>query len=327
MRFTIHLLLGLVLLVTSLAASAQRKAALPLPNRQSILNGRGYLSFPVGAVNEARQVDLMAATPDDNRETRIVLDFDAVRVVFFARELFRLAGPDLPTQARKLTEGGSSRVLLRTDSVLAVLSTPSRYDSTKAAILLNRLVVRTIDGTAYLMDAYVNPKGLPERADYQALTEKIFASLRPGRRLLNRAAHTESFALGKSQQLQFHLPADHAVTAKSSYDFIVYNIHALTALDAAPVGSVTLYVGSHPSPLYRDMDLSADAGRPVAGRFLGQPVQWLEFAKPDDQMYWREQILRDALGKNGPVVHVVITGTTAALPELTKVVEAIELKK
>jgi hypothetical protein len=317
-----------VLLSGAGAARAQRPAELTLPNRQSLLNGRVYLDFPAAAVNKARSADLMAADPSANVETRIMQDFGPARVVFFARELFRLAGPDLAAQAARLDAAGpplSTRVLLRTDSLLAVLRTPTRYDSTKSAVLLGRLLVRPLDGTVLTVDAYVNPAGLSRRADYQALAEKVFATLRPGRRLLNRGAHAETYELAAGGRLVFQLPADYAVTKEGKHDFEVYHLHRLSELAAGGTG-ITVYFGAHPSPLHRQMGLAPESGQAVKGRFLGRPVQWLGFAKPERGLYWREQIVPDALGKAGPLAHVVITSNDPSLlAEQTAVVEAISL--
>lgn len=321
----------LALLLTAFTARAQRPAELPLTNRQSILNGRVYLNLPAAAVSQARAGELMAADPSANTETRILQDFGQVRVVFFARELFRLAGPDLAAQAAALDARGpapTARVLLRTDSLLAALSTPTSYDSTKSAVLLGRLLVRPLDGTALVIDAYVNPAGLPRRADYQALTDKVFDTLRPGRRLLNRGAHAETFALAAGGRLVFQLPADYAVTQEGKHDFEVFHLHRLTDLSAPGSSGITVYFGSHPSPLYRQLGLKPESGQAVPGKFLGRPVQWLGFARPERQLYWREQIVPEALGKTGPLVHVVITSNDPALlPEQTAVVEAISRLK
>ena len=79
------------ILMTAQTGWAQTKTPGALPNRVSILDGRAYLRFPAGAVSSARPVDIMSAKPDEQLETRVVMNFGEHRVVFFARELFRLA--------------------------------------------------------------------------------------------------------------------------------------------------------------------------------------------------------------------------------------------
>src|SRR6185436_16735692 len=63
----------------------------PLP----ILNGKAVFTFPAGAQNVKRDVDIMSADHNANEETRIIYDLGNKRLVFFAEELFALGEDQL----------------------------------------------------------------------------------------------------------------------------------------------------------------------------------------------------------------------------------------
>ncbi|WBA42381.1 hypothetical protein [Hymenobacter canadensis] len=313
-------------LMAAQAGWAQTKAPGALPKQASILDGRAYLRFPASAVSSARPVDIMSAKPDEQLETRVVMDFGEHRVVFFARELFRLADKQFVSQAAAFEAGrfpATTQVIGNTDSLTAVVSTATRHDTAASAILLKRLLVRTIDNTVLVVDAYVNPKGFPRKARYEALADSVFRTVRPGKRLLSRKAHTET-----QDRLVFQLPENYVLSRKQSYDFFVYSIRPMTPLLAESTSGITVYLGNHPSPVYRDEGVPASTAQPLDGNFLGKKIQWMGFSKPTDQLYWREQIIPAALGKSGPLAHVFVhSASPDGLNELTAIVEAITVKK
>lgn len=59
-----------------------------LDNKQSILNGKAFFTFPTDAVNSPRPVDIMEADHNVNLETRIVLDIKKMKLVFLQKNFF-----------------------------------------------------------------------------------------------------------------------------------------------------------------------------------------------------------------------------------------------
>lgn len=92
-----HLILGIALLISFFAQTAfgQNVSDIKLDNKQSILNGRAFLLFPKDAKNEARSTDLMSAERNINQETRIVLNIENMKLVFFAQELYMFGDSNL----------------------------------------------------------------------------------------------------------------------------------------------------------------------------------------------------------------------------------------
>ncbi|RSK29591.1 hypothetical protein [Hymenobacter metallilatus] len=303
-----------------------QSAAAALPNRLPLLGGRAYLNFPASAVSSARPVDIMSAKPDEQLETRIVLDFDKSRVVFFARELFRLADSHFTEEAARFESGpftSMPRVIRTTDSVTAVVSLAAHPDTSESAILLQRLLVRTLDNTVFEVDAYVNPAGFQRRTEFDALATAVFNTIQPGRRLLNLQARTETH-----DELVFQLPNNYYVSRRHSYDFYVYNIWPLTPLLSTTENRILVYLGNHPSPRYRDERLTPTDAMLTDGRFLGKTIRWMNFSHPQQQLYWREQLVPDALSKQRLGAHVIISSNSPdQLSGLTRVAEAITRKK
>lgn len=316
----------IALLLTSQPVWAQKKGPEALSNRVSILDGRAYLSFPANAVSSARPVDIMSVKPNEQLETRVVLDVGKSRVVFFARELFRLTDKQFVRQAavyKSATFSADPQLIRDTDSLTAVLSTAARHDTTASAILLKRLLVRTIDNTVFEVAAYVNPAGFGRRAEFEALANRVFRTVRPGQRLFNRSARTETH-----DELVFALPENYCLTRKQSYDFWVYTIWPIEPLLSDTNSNVTVYLGHHPSPIFRDEGVAASTAQLTAGHFLGKSIQWMGFSKPASKLYWREQIIPSATGKDEPLAHVFVRSTSPEkLPSLTAIVEAITRKK
>ncbi|QIX60416.1 hypothetical protein HER32_04115 [Hymenobacter sp. BT18] len=318
---------GLTAALLCVANDALAQSATPaLPNRLPLLGGRVYLNFPASAVSSARPVDIMSAKPDEQLETRVVLDFDKSRVVFFAQELFRLADNRFTEEAARFKSEpftATPHVVRTTDSLTAVVSLAARPDTSESAILLQRLLVRTLDNTVFEVDAYVNPAGFQRRTEFDALATAVFNTIRPGRRLLNLRARTETH-----DELVFQLPDNYYVSRRHSYDFYVYNIWPLTPLLSTTENRILVYLGDHPSPMYRDERLDPADAPLTDGRFLGKPLRWMNFSQPQQQLYWREQVVPDALSKQRLGAHVVISSNSPdQLNGLTKVAEAITRKK
>jgi hypothetical protein len=128
-------------------ASAQNLDTIKIDSKLSVLNDRAFFKFPTNATNIKRGVDIMSADPNANEETRIVLDIGDMRLVFFAQELFAFGDKELLTTIsnQNVKDERTTKILADKDSLQSILSTPIKFDTTRNAILVNSLVVRTQD--------------------------------------------------------------------------------------------------------------------------------------------------------------------------------------
>ena len=151
----------------------------------SVLNDKLSFSFPTGAINSPRVADIMAANPNMNRETRVIIDDGGKRLVFFAQELYAFGGNKLFDEISKEVEPEfdfQRKILSDSDSVLAILSTPTRFDSTATAILVSSLLVRSPDNTVSRVDVYINPDAWALKEEYIRLTQTVFKTMVKGKR-------------------------------------------------------------------------------------------------------------------------------------------------
>ena len=61
-----------------------------LEKKLSVLNKKVFIDVPANAIVSPRVADIMAADPNENRETRIIADWGKMKLVLFARELYAL---------------------------------------------------------------------------------------------------------------------------------------------------------------------------------------------------------------------------------------------
>ncbi len=243
--------LALSILVTINAAFGQDFNSIELSKKVSILNDRVFLNFPDAAENIARQVNIMSADHNINKETRIIYDIGSKRLVFFAQELFRLGTENLfETVSNEEIKGMDfeKKVLTDKESLLSILLTPTVFDSTENAILVNRLLVRTQDNSLLRIDAYINPEAYSDRDNYLDLTERVFKTISKGNRTNTRVARTEKIKIFDAKKsFEFDLPENYSITVDQKYDFQVYNLHKYVDYSDTNWVSLTIYTGHHPS--------------------------------------------------------------------------------
>jgi hypothetical protein len=312
------------------ATSAQPIASAPLPNQLSVLNGRAVFAFPAEAKSSARQGDIMSADRNANLETRIVYDRQQMRLVFFAQELF--AVEDKIPLARAVAEESAAtkavaKTLVDNAATFALLSTPTTFDEKADAILINRLLVRTADNTLFQIQAFINPAANKKRAEFTALTERVFRSVQAGTRASGRSAHTEVIALFDGpKKLRIPLPANYGVTVDQKYDFQVVHFHYYGPYGAKAPRTLFLYLGHHPSFLYRDYGFGKEQAQEAAGQVLGQPMRWMTFGDANKGIYVREQQVSGAQVEPGLLLHAgMISDQRGALDEMTQIIAGIEL--
>lgn len=300
-----------------------------LINRQSILNDRAWFTFPQYAQNIKRGVDIMAADPNSNEETRIVLDIGSMRLVFFARELFTLANQNfvqtISNQNQKA--GFNVKPLTDKDGFQSILSSPLEFDSTKDAILVNDLLVKTPDGSVFRISAFINPAAMPLKNQFQSLTEKVFQSLEKGSRIINRSAKQQKIKIeGTNKSFTFNLPPNYFINVDRQYDFQVFKIHKYESLNDTTWQQLIIYSGNHPSPVYYDYGLTEKDAKRIKGKFLNKSVDWLNFFVAAENFIDKEQLIpSDNIGK-GFIIHIaMMSNQQKRIDELTKIVETIQL--
>lgn len=309
-------------------AFGQKISDLKLDNKQSILNGKAFFQFPNEAKNVARQADIMSADPNTNKETRIILDIGNQRLVFFARELYVTSNDNLlATISKDNNSDAKVSVLTKQDSLTSVLVTPTEFDSSKNAILVNNLYVRTQDKTVFVIGAYINPDAFRNKDEFQKLSRKVFASLTKGSRSLIYNARTETSAIfdGK-KKFNISLPDGYVITKDKKYDFEVLKFQKVRDITDTNWTSLTIYTGNHPSYFYGEYDFDGDKAVITNGQFLNKNVEWLNFKNEEKQFYLREQKIPSNQIEEGLIVHIAMLGNSQeAIDELTKIIEHIKL--
>ncbi|MFL5764368.1 MAG: hypothetical protein ACJ77K_10550 [Bacteroidia bacterium] len=316
--------------ILCLGIHAQNPDTIRIGNKQSILNDRAFFDFPVYAKNIKRGVDIMSADPNENEETRIVLDLGEMRLVFYAQELFSLGDNKMLDRVKEQNEkiNFRTKVLCEKDSLFSILSSPLSFDSTQNAILVNSLLVKTQDNTLFKISAYINPAAYEQREHFQKLTETVFSTLSKGARANTRTARKETHALyGSKKNFIFDLPADYFITTDQQYDFQVFKLHKYQLMSDTSWVKMIIYLGNHPSPLYKSYGLTEKDAKTVKGSFLEKKADWLSFDIKSQNIIEREQLFDNGQVEQGLIVHVVmISDQNSALDDLTKIAESIRLK-
>lgn len=310
-------------------ASAQNLDTIKIDNKQSILNNRAFFNFPTYATNIKRGVNIMSADPNANEETRIVLDLGDMRLVFFAQELFALGDEDLLTTITEQNdqEKLKTKILANKDSLQSILSTPTNFDTTKNAILVNSLIVRTQDNTIFRISAYINPVAYKLKDQFQKLTENVFSTLIKGTRKNNRGTRQEKHTIfGSDKAFLFDLPTNYFITVDQQYDFQVFKLHKYQTYADTNWMQLIIYNGHHPSVVYKDYRLSESDGKKIDGTFLNKKIDWLFFNITQEGMYDKEQKISCDNIEKGTIVHIaMLSNQIKSIDDLTKIIESIKL--
>lgn len=326
---TITLLLSFLFIDIQIAYSQQDTTR--LEKHISILNKKVFFDFPSIAVVSPRVADIMAADPNENRETRIILDNGKMRLVFFAQELFAHAGNSLFEDISREIEPDfdfKRKVLFDDDSLMTILSTPSRFDSTASAILVNSLLIKSPDNTVSRIDVYINPDAYSKRDEYIRLTENIFKTISKGTRRINLAARDESYKIfGVDSKFLFKLPENYYVTVDEKYDFGVFKLTKYKkSLTDTTYTSITIYTGHHPSYFYKEYGYTEDKAVKTKGSFLQNSVDWLYLKDEPQNFYLKEQFIPSDTIEKGLILHIaMLSNKKEVIDELSKITEAIKV--
>ena len=302
----------------------------PLNQEISVLNGRASFQFPDSAEKVARAVNLMSADRNEDRETRIIFNVGEERIVFFAQELFALGSKKLTEWLEDPDDQGyqfESEVLSKKKKLYAVLSTPTKFDSTQSAILINSLLVRTKDQCLFRIDAYINPSAYARKTEFTDFSEQVFGTLAAGDRLIPLEARTQEMpVLTTDYSLKFHIPENHTISVDQKYDFQVVYLHRFRPYEDSIWVNLTIYSGYYPSLHYKDYGFSAADATYIKSAFLGEEVGWLYFENRPYQVFLKEQLIPADHIANGMQFHVAMTSNSPrAIVELSQIVEQLEL--
>jgi hypothetical protein len=319
----------LTIIVSITITYGQTIDKIKLDNKQSILNDRAFFNFPTDAKNQMRGTDIMSADPNKNKETRIVLDIDTMRLVFFAQELFSISDNNFFNEVSKEKDkkGFQRKILTDKDQLLSILSTPTIFDSTQNAILMNSLLVKTQDNTIFRIDAYINPNAYKLKNDFIKLTEQVFQTLSKGTRVNNRKAREESYEIiGTKKHFKFTLPENYCITIDQKYDFQVFKFHKYSNYTDTNWVSLIMYAGNHPSYAFRQYGFDKNDAASVKGEFLDNDVEWLTFHSGSKGLFLKEQQIPSNNIEDGLIIHIV-SNSAVSVEELTRIVEGIKLTK
>jgi hypothetical protein len=297
-----------------------------------VLNNKLFFMFPASAIASPRVADIMAADPNENKETRIIADDGKKRLVFFVQELFSVAGKTMFDDLSKQVEPDfdfQRKILTDSAALLTVLSTPTLFDSANNGILVNSLTVKSPDNTVCRIDAYINPDAWSQKDEYVKLTEKVFKTISAGTRTINLAAREESYKIpGTNSQFVFKLPANYFITLDEKYDFSVFKINKYKSLTDNNYTSITIYTGHHPTYFHKEYDLTDSSAIKQKGQFLQTTYDWLYFKQDKNNFYLQEQIIPADQLEKGLVFHVAhLTNKKDIMEELTSITEKIKLVK
>ena len=303
-----------------------------LEKRLPVLNKKIYFDFPANAIVSPRVTDIMAADPNENRETRIIADWVNMKLVIFAKELFALSGKTLFEDISKEVEPDfdfQRKILTDNDSIISVLSTPTLFDSTANGILINSFLVKTPDNTVCRIDAYINPAAYSMKDQFISLTESIFKTISKGTRSINLEPRDETCMIqGGNNKFLFKLPRNYFITIDEKYDFSVFKLTKYRDLTDKNFTSITIYSGFHPSWFHKEYGYTDSNALKTPGRFLQKNVDWLYFSESSSNFYLKEQIIPSETIEKGLLLHVaLLTNNKDLLPELEKMVDDIKVIK
>jgi len=322
--------LVLLLLLPCKFALCQNINSFELSKRLSILNNRLFLEFPATAANVIRSSGIMSADPNQEQETRIILDIDKMRLVFYAQELYKFSNGNFYSDVTNDKNEIKSRheILTDKDGLLSIQCIPAVFDSTKSAILINSLLVKTKDNTVVRIDAYINPIAFKDKDEFIALTKRVFGTLQSGSRINNKNKREEvANIFGTKKSFRLFVPENYTVTIDKKYDFQVIRFHKYVDYRDTSRADLMIYTGYHPWADYEHYEFEIDSAKYVDGVFLDQKVSWMTFFDAPKKILLKEQKIPSDKIADGLIVHIGMVGDNiAAINEQTRIVEAIKLK-
>ena len=303
---------------------AQNLMEIPLTNKLQVLNSKAFFNFPDEAKEEARNSGIMSAPKNPNEETRIIYDNGEKRVVFFAKELFKIGDDSLFEEVSKGKGEILSyqrKILTDKDYMYSILSTPIKPKEGKNGMLINSLIVKVQDGTLFNVQAFISPEAYSEKEKYAAFTESVFKTLSKGNRNINLKARTENIFLELGNYTyQIDIPENYSYIVDYGPDFKVTKFHKYTKFNA-PDQKILIYSGNHASRLYGQYRFK-DPYVIVKGTFLKQEIDWYLYSNKETNFFLKEEVISLPGDMD---LHIAMTGySSESIDELTKIQESLK---
>lgn len=245
----------------------------------SLLDGRLLIQMPVGSVDEARQRDIMSATPSSRAETRLVLNGDGQELVVYTQEAFYYTSnleKDIGVILKQRYGSGfdySLETVARTDGLREICYTPTSLDASGDSVLIKGAAVAFDDGSFVTTGVYVTPETLQDKALSQNAADKILKSITPGTRKLDVSAHEQR--LGENI-IYIKLDEGYTVIQDEGVDFSVFYLAKYVKLgEKAP--SIGIYIGSYPSPMYKQRGIDESTLTKTKDTILNRSAEWLSY--------------------------------------------------
>jgi hypothetical protein len=300
----------------------------------SMLKSRIYLKCPPEARNEPRPYNLVHVTPSEEQETRITIDTGDKRLVLFAQEMNALAGKNLRTDVESMYTSAERsdyrfQELKTADGMRAVMTTPTRYDTTKDAILINSLIVQMKDSSLVQIGAYVNPKAFIVLKSYLSLTDSILHTAIAGPRKIDFQYRKSVLDLpGSLTKLLIELPDHFLLISSKGDDFIDYQIRKIQSVTIPVSGGIIIYSGFHPASLALEYKFNPEDVKEKEELFLGKKIKWACYADETKKMYLKELTCDAGTPGKGLKIHIAIVASSEKeLENLSHIARKMLLKK
>jgi hypothetical protein len=271
----------------------------------TLLDGRLAIRMPPGVVVEPVAASLMGAPAATETETRVVLDVGGERLVTMAIELFQ----HCPSGFRETVDTISARWQLPAGTRLQALPVPATgleivaiarapLDRTRQAVPVMDAFVRHPDTTVQQLTCYVSPNAADDTEGCGFLAFQIFRTLTAGQRaLVSHAGPRELPDVSGQPVAMVSVPAGWVQSTRRGASFAVHTLTRVMPFGGR-FGSVTVYLGGHPSPLHRQVPPETVTTQP--GVLAGQPATWYVIRSTEDGQVRREALV--GLGQVG-VLH------------------------
>lgn len=258
--------------------------------RVAMLGDRVTLAIPPAEVRGMPH-SIMAAEPSRERDELAWIQAGDARMGIVASESLRAVDGEL-AQTVLGWAPPTTTVERASASLVGVFANPpsQRGDDTRLA----RVYLRDEDGLVVAIDVITDPENA-QRGGCVELAREIAASLAPGSRRLETSARTIAFA-----GLALDVPAGFATAVDEGPDFEVLHVDAIARSDDAPIATLALYAGDHPS-------FAPGASPAVTRELLGVSVPFYD--QTEEGTHLREALVP----RDGLALHVFYRASDPAL--------------
>lgn len=290
-------------------------AELELAEPVALLQERLWISPLAGQESSVRVANIMAAPPNADRETRLLLVTEEdERHVVFSVEMFGRAGESLVDTVAHGFPTGHTFHRLDIDGLEGVIALPRELDTSRDAVALAHVMTVLDERMLQLTSIFVTPRAA-ESGGCQALALRQLRSLRRGERALSLRNGSQELGDG----LWLEVPRGYHLSTDTGPEFLVFHVNEITELGPTRGAHLGIYIGGHPSPP------TPDGASELAGRLFDEEVSWLRREVDGGH---RQDLLIEHPGAAGLFLHVFMSaGTTRELDALQRIAEGLALEE